>query len=129
MRHPVAVTAALAAAVLAPAAKAPAADGPRLQATPDPVRFGETLTVRGRGWPVNEFCSRRVRLSLRSDQNAFPLGTARVRESGRFTFRWIPRRREVGAGDWRLLARMRCERGNDGSPVPVRRTVGVRIRR
>ena len=66
-----------------------------------------------------EFCSRTVRLSLRSDQNAFRIGTVRVRDSGRFRFEWVPRRAKVGAGRWRLVARMRCESGKDGSPVPA----------
>jgi hypothetical protein len=118
-----------AAALLVPAAAAPAAAGPRLSAAPVPVRLGEVLTVKGRGWPVIEFCSRRVRLSLRSDQNAFRIGTLRVRDSGRFTFRFTPRRSAVGPGAWTLVARMRCESGEDGSPVPVRRSVAVRIRR
>jgi hypothetical protein len=131
VRRSLVTTAAVAVAVLSPAAtaSAPAAAGPRLSAAPNPVRLGETLTVRGRGWPVIEFCSRRVRLSLRSDQNAFRIGSVRVRASGRFTFRWVPRRGEVGPGRWRLVARMRCESGDDGSPVPVRRSVALRIRR
>jgi hypothetical protein len=91
------------------------------------VAFGEKLTVKGRGWPVIEFCSRTVRLSLRSDQNAFRIGTDRVGLRGRFRFTWVPRRSEVGRGDWTLVARMRCESGKDGSPVPVRATTPVRI--
>jgi hypothetical protein len=101
---------------------------PRLTAMPNPARFGRVVTVRGRGWPVIEFCARRVRISLQSDQNAFVLGFAPVRASGRFTFRWTPRRAEVGAGSWRVVARMRCESGKDGSTVFVRRAVPLRIR-
>jgi hypothetical protein len=97
-------------------------------AEPNPVRFGETLTIRGRGWPVIEFCSRTVRLSLRSDQNAFRIGRDRVGLRGRFRFTWVPRRSEVGRGNWTLVARMRCESGKDGSPVPVRATTPLRIR-
>ena len=100
----------------------------RVSASPNPVAFGETLVVKGRGWPVIEFCSRTVRLSLRSDQNAFRIGTVRTRLSGRFRFEWIPRRAKVGRGDWRLVARMRCESGDDGSLVPVVRRVALRIR-
>jgi hypothetical protein len=106
-----------------------AAAKPRVTANPNPVAFGETLTVRGRGWPVIEFCSRTVRLSLRSDQNAFPIGTDRVGPRGRFRFTWVPRRSDVGRGDWTLVARMRCESGKDGSPVPVRATTPLRIGR
>jgi hypothetical protein len=100
---------------------------PRVSANPNPVGFGETLIVKGRGWPVIEFCSRTVRLSLRSDQNAFRIGTDRVGPRGRFRFTWVPRRSEVGRGDWTLVARMRCESGKDGSPNPRRATAPIRI--
>lgn len=46
---------------------------------------------------------------------------------GRFRFTWIPRRDEVGRGDWTLVARMRCESGQDGSPNPVRASTRIRI--
>jgi hypothetical protein len=110
-------------ATAAPAATA----APRVTATPNPIPFGEKQAVNGRGWPVIEFCSRTVRLSLRSDQNAFRIGTDRVTTRGRFRFTWIPRRRDVGRGDWTLVARMRCESGKDGSPNPVRATTPIRI--
>jgi hypothetical protein len=100
---------------------------PRVTAAPNPVPFGETLTVKGRGWPVIEFCSRTVRLSLRSDQNAFRIGTDEVGRRGRFRFTWVPRRRDVGRGDWTLVARMRCESGQDGSPNPIRASTRIRI--
>ncbi|MEA2332430.1 MAG: hypothetical protein QOH58_2568 [Thermoleophilaceae bacterium] len=112
-------------AVFAPAAAAKQT----VTVSPNPVHFGETLVVEGRGWPVIEFCSRTVRLSLRSDQNAFRIGTLRVRGNGRFRFEWIPRRARIGAGRWELVARMRCESGKDGSPVPVRASTPLRIRR
>ena len=101
---------------------------PTLSARPNPVNFGQTVVITGRRWPVIEFCSRNVRLSLRSAQNAFPLGTKRVRLNGRFRFEWVPRKAKVGAGRWRVVARMRCESGKDGSPVPVRRSAALRIR-
>jgi len=107
---------------------APAAAKQSITASPNPVHFGETLVVKGKGWPVIEFCSRTVRLSLRSDQNAFRIGTVRVGDRGRFSFEWIPRRAKVGAGRWQLVARMRCESGKNGSPVPVRASVALRIR-
>jgi hypothetical protein len=110
-------------AMTAPAAQA----DPRVIANPNPIPFGEKQTVEGRGWPVIEFCSRTVRLSLRSDQNAFRIGSDRVNTRGRFRFTWVPRRREVGRGDWTLVARMRCESGKDGSPNPVRATTPIRI--
>jgi hypothetical protein len=68
-----------------------------------------------------------VRLSLRSDQNAFRIGRDRVGPRGRFRFEWVPRRSEVGGGRWTLVARMRCESGDDGSPNPVRATTRVLI--
>ena len=127
MRRPLAVLAALAA--LGPLA-AEAAAKQTISARPDPVGFGDTLVVGGKGWPVIEFCSRTVRLSLRSDQNAFRIGTVRVKLNGRFRFEWIPRRARVGAGTWKLRARMRCESGDDGSPpVPVLATTTIHIRR
>src|SRR5215213_1119082 len=56
----------------------PAAARQSISASPNPVRFGETLVVKGKGWPVIEFCSRTLRLSLRSDQNSFRIGAVRV---------------------------------------------------
>lgn len=126
MRRALALAALLTA--LGPSASGAAAKQ-SVRASPDPVRFGETLVVKGRGWPVIEFCSRTVRLSLRSDQNAFRIGRVRTRANGRFRFEWVPRRREVGAGRWRLVARMRCESGKDGSPVITRAATPLRIRR
>lgn len=99
----------------------------RVTASPNPVQLGQTLTIRGAGWPVIEFCQRTIRLTLRSSQNAVPIGTARIRRSGRFVRRWTPRAARVGPGAWRVVARLRCESGDDGSPVIVRRSVALRI--
>ena len=99
----------------------------RIVATPPVVAFGTPLTVRGSGWPVIEFCSRRVRISLRTSQNALRIGTSTVATTGRFKFTWVPRRSKVGAGDWLVVARMRCESGKDGSPVYRRAIDLVRI--
>lgn len=107
---------------------APAAAKQSITASPNPVEFGQTLVVTGKGWPVIEFCSRTVRLSLRSDQNAFRIGLIRVNDRGRFRFEWIPRRSRVGPGRWKLVARMRCESGRDGSVVWARASVSLRIR-
>jgi Family of unknown function (DUF6636) len=101
----------------------------RVGAVPGSVGFGQTLTVRGSDWPVIEFCSRTVRLSLRGGQNALAIGRVRVRDNGRFAFRYVPRRRAIGAGFWRVVARMRCESGKDGSPIIRRASDGVRIGR
>ena len=117
------------AVVMSLALAAPAAARQSIAASPNPVHYGQTLVVTGNGWPVIEFCSRTVRLSLRSDQNAFRIGTVRVGDRGRFRFNWIPRRTKVGTGRWQLIARMRCESGKDGSPVPTRASVPLRIRR
>ena len=117
------------AVVMGLALAAPAAAKQSIGASPNPVHYGQTLVVTGKGWPVIEFCSRTVRLSLRSDQNPFRIGTVRVGDRGRFRFNWIPRRTKVGTGRWQLIARMRCESGKDGSPVPTRASVPLRIRR
>jgi hypothetical protein len=107
---------------------APAQAKQSISVSPNPVHFGETLVVKGKGWPVIEFCSRTVRVSLRSDQNAFRIGTVQVRDNGRFRFEWVPRRSRVGAGQWEVVARMRCESGRDGSDVPVHASAPLRIR-
>jgi hypothetical protein len=117
---------ALALAVAFPAA---AAAEPRITVSPRVVDHDATQTVKGRGWPVIEFCKRTVRIRLVSDQNLVTLGRARVRDSGRFTFRWSPDDEDVGApSSWRLVARMMCESGEDGSPNPVRVSKRVRVR-
>jgi hypothetical protein len=110
------------------AAATPAAAAPRISVAPNPVDHDQTQTVKGRGWPVIEFCKRRVRIRLLSDQNAVLLGFARVRASGRFRLEWSPDGANVGAGDWRLVVRMRCESGEDGSPNPQRRAKHIRVR-
>ncbi len=124
MRRALALGAALA---LTAAAAAPASAKQSVAASPNPVHFGQTLTITGKGWPVIEFCSRTVRFSLRSTQNSFHLGSTKVGPRGRLRFEWIPRRAKVGAGRWTLRARMNCESGNDGSTVPVRASLSLRI--
>jgi hypothetical protein len=98
--------------------------------TADPVRVDQTATqtVRGRDWPVIEFCSRTVRVFVVSAQNSAPIAQRRVRDTGRFRFRWIPANKNIGPGPWRLVARMRCESGKDGSTVFVRATKLIRVR-
>jgi hypothetical protein len=107
----------------------PAAPPPLLTARPNPVHVGDTVTIRGREWPVIEFCSRRVRLRLESDQNAVLIGFARIRDNGRFTRRLTPEAGRIGPGRWRVVARLRCESGSDGSPNFITRRVALRIRR
>ena len=115
------------AAALALLGAAPAYAKQSISASPNPVHFGEKLVVTGKGWPVIEFCSRTVRLSLRSDQNALHIGSTKVGTRGRFRFEWTPRRAKVGAGRWQLRVRMNCESGKDGSTVPVRASLKLRI--
>jgi hypothetical protein len=109
------------------AAPAQAEAKQQIVATPPVVAFGKPLTVRGSGWPVIEFCSRKVRISLRTSQNALRIGTATVSTTGRFKFKWVPRRSKVGAGDWLVVARMRCESGKDGSAIQRRAIDLIRI--
>ena len=110
------------------AAAAPAAAAPRISVSPTTVDRDETQTVKGRGWPVIEFCERRVVVKLKSAQNRVRLGSAHVRRSGRFRFEWNAEDANVGSGRWRLVVRMTCESGEDGSPNLVRRRADVRIR-
>ena len=112
-------------AVAAPAA--PAAGPPFLSVSPRPVHLGEEVTIRGRQWPVIEFCSRRVRLRLESDQNAVLIGFRRIGDNGRFTRRFTPQRGQIGPGRWRVVARLRCESGKDGSPNFITRKRTLRI--
>jgi hypothetical protein len=102
------------------ATAAPAQAARSISASPSTVRTTAVQTVSGKGWPVIEFCSRTVRVSVRSAQNSVPIAQRRVRASGRFSFRWVPRNKNVGPGHWRLVARMRCESGKDGSTIFVR---------
>ena len=62
----------------------------RLTVSPGAVAVGQPLTIRGSGWPVIEFCSRNVRLSLRGGQQLIGIGTARTNLNGRFTFPLCP---------------------------------------
>jgi hypothetical protein len=116
------------AAALAVVAAVPAAAAPQIDVAPRVVDRDETQTVKGRGWPVIEFCEREVVILLKSDQNRVRLGDARVRRSGRFRFEWNAEDENVGSGRWRLVVRMKCESGNDGSPNFVRRRAAIRVR-
>jgi hypothetical protein len=98
-----------------------------ITATPKSVDRADVQTVRGRGWPVIEFCSRTVRVSVRSAQNSAPIAQRHIRANGHFSFRWIPRNKNIGPGRWRLVARMRCESGKDGSTVVVRASTRITI--
>ena len=125
MRAATALTAAVIAS-LATAAGAQAAQS--ITADPVTVDSADVQTVRGRGWPVIEFCSRTVRVSVVSAQNSAPIAQRHVSDTGRFRFRWIPDNKNVGPGRWRLVARMRCESGKDGSTIFVRASTPIRVR-
>jgi hypothetical protein len=104
-----------------------AAAAQSITATPQTVARTAIQTVHGRGWPVIEFCSRTVRVSVRSAQNAAPIAQRHIGDNGRFTFRWIPKNKNIGRGTWTLVARMRCESGRDGSTFFVRATKRITI--
>lgn len=125
MRRVPALTAAVIAS-LAGAAGAQAAQS--ISADPARVDRADVQTVSGRGWPVIEFCSRTVRVFVVSAQNSAPIAQRHVSDRGRFRSRWIPDNKNVGPGRWRLVARMRCESGRDGSTVLVRASTLIRVR-
>ena len=127
MRPSTALTAVVIAGITAAAPAALAQGAPRISASPQTVKRTDIQTVRGRGWPVIEFCSRTIRVSVRSAQNAAPIAQRHIRDDGRFTFRWIPKNKNIGKGSWRLVARMRCESGKDGSIFFVRASTQIRI--
>jgi hypothetical protein len=126
MRRTVLASAATAAALALTASPAVAALS--IGVSPATVDRDATQTVTGRGWPVIEFCERHVSVRVQSAQNRVRLGSARVRASGRFRFRWTPDEANVGPGRWKLVVRMRCESGKDGSPVIRRRAAAIRVR-
>ena len=125
MRAATALTAAVIAS-LASAAGAQAAQS--ITAAPATVDSADVQTVRGRGWPVIEFCSRTVRVFVVSAQNSAPIAQRHVSDAGRFRFRWVPDNKNIGPGRWRLVARMRCESGKDGSTIITRASTRIRIR-
>jgi hypothetical protein len=108
-------------------APAGAAAAPRISATPETVARNAIQTVHGRGWPVIEFCSRTIRVFVKSPQNVAPIAQRHIRDNGRFTFRWIPKNKNIGRGNWTMVARMRCESGEDGSTHFVRATTRITI--
>jgi hypothetical protein len=126
MRKLVLIPLATAAAVAVPATAASAAP-PFLKVTPNRIHLGETTTIKGSQWPVIEFCTRRVRLRLESDQNAVLIGFTRIKDNGRFTRKFTPQQGQIGAGRWRVVARLRCESGEDGSPNFITRKRKLRI--
>jgi hypothetical protein len=129
MRPSTALTAAVIASLATAAGIATAAPvDPRITADPVIVDSDAIQVVRGRNWPVIEFCSRTIRVSVRSPQNSAPIAQRHVSDTGRFRFRWIPDNKNIGPGRWRLVARMRCESGQDGSTFFVRASTLIRVR-
>ena len=114
--------------VLGFAVTAPAAGPPILKATPRTVHLGQTVTIRGTQWPVIEFCKRTVRLRLESAQNAVLIGFSHVSDGGRFTRHFTPKAGKIGTGPWKVVARLRCESGEDGSPNFITRKRTLKIR-
>jgi hypothetical protein len=64
---------------------------------------------------------------VRSAQNSAAIAQRHIRDTGRFAFRWIPKNKNIGTGSWRLVARMRCESGKDGSTFFVRASTRITI--
>jgi len=127
MRPATLLTAAVAAGALLAGGAASAAAAQHISATPKSVKRTAIQTVRGSGWPVIEFCSRTIRVSVRSAQNSAPIAQRHIGDNGRFTFRWIPKNKNVGRGNWTLVARMRCESGKDGSTHFVTATTPITV--
>jgi hypothetical protein len=112
--------------LLASAATA-SAGPPFLKVTPNRIHLGDTTTIKGTQWPVIEFCQRRVRLRLESGQNAVLIGFAHITDNGKFTRHFTPKKGKIGAGKWRVVARLRCESGEDGSANFITRRKVLRI--
>ena len=117
----------LGALLMAAAAPAAASAAQHITATPKTVKRTAIQTVRGGGWPVIEFCSRTIRVFVKSPQNVAPIAQRHIGDNGRFTFRWVPKNKNIGSGDWTLVAKMRCESGDDGSTRFVRATTPITI--
>jgi len=124
MRRVLACVLALAAAG---AAAAPALAAPRVTVSPSRVAYGDRVVFRGGGWPVFESCQRSVSLTLRAGRDTYFVARVRTRRDGTFRHRWAPRAAAVGTGLWQVVARMRCESGDDGSTLYVRRDTRLRI--
>ena len=102
-------------------------------ASPSAASRGQTVTLRGAGWGVIEFCRPRVSLAL---VRSAPLGALAIatvglrtdpKRSGTFATTWtIPR--SVHSGLRTIVATQRCESGRDGSPVLITRATTVRVR-
>ena len=72
------IAAVIAGALAAVGVPAAGAAAQRITATPKTVKRTAIQTVRGSGWPVIEFCSRTIRVSVRSPQNVVPIAQRHV---------------------------------------------------
>jgi hypothetical protein len=114
--------------VVALAVPATAAAGPPfLKVTPNRIHLGDTTTIKGTQWPVIEFCKRRVRLRLESAQNAVLIGFTKIKVNGTFSRKFTPKKGKIGAGKWKVVARLRCESGEDGSANFITRKRTLRL--
>jgi hypothetical protein len=114
-------------ACLVAVATAGAAKQTTLTVNPKIAEFGQKVKISGTGWVRFESCKPVVRLSLRSAQNRYRIGIAKVKSNGRFRFNWTPRSSKVGAGRWKIYAVQPCRSGKDGSPNPIELHVPFRI--
>jgi hypothetical protein len=78
------------------AAAATAAGGPSVRPDSRLVSRGDRYTLAGRGWGTGGGCEPRIRIS-QTFGHGVPVGSARIRDDGTFTFsRRIPRATEAG---------------------------------
>ena len=102
-------------------------------ASPRTASRGQTVTLRGAGWGVIEYCRPRVSLALARSAplRALPIATVNLRtgpkNSGTFSTTWtIPR--SVHSGLRRIVATQRCESGKNGSLLLISRATAIRVR-
>jgi len=55
------------------------------------------------------------------------IGFTRINDNGRFSRNFTPKKGKIGAGRWRVVARLRCESGEDGSANFITRKRKLRI--
>jgi len=105
----------------------------RVVVSPTTASRGQTVTLRGAGWGVIEYCRPSVTLTLERPLPLKPLLIATVKlgtaptTSGTFATRWkVPL--SVQSGLRTLVATQRCESGKNGAPVLITRSTALRIR-
>ena len=119
--------------LLAGTALVGAATAISLSTSPRVAARGESVTLRGAGWAVIEFCAPRVTLTLSraAPFGPLPIATVRLRtgarNSGTFALTWrVPP--GVHSGPRTIVATQRCTSGKDGSAVLVSRATTLRVR-